>query len=950
MKKIILLFFLLAGATISAQPCFNMVMYSAPFSTNQIISGDFNKDGKADLAAVGTTPSLIVWLGNGSGAYNSFSTYSIGGGNSYYLCSGDFNNDGNLDIATANNPSNSVSVLLGTGSGTFGSASTFAVGSSPMSVCTGDFNNDGNLDLAATTSSGVSVLLGTGSGSYGTAANYSVGGSPYDITAADFTGDGNVDLVCTAFNASNVTMLTGSSNGTFTVGSNYTTNGSSPAGIAKLDFNSDGLMDVVVCNEASNNYCILVNNGTGGFNSMPGLGIGSQQQPRNIAVAEFNNSSPLDVVMADFSNLSPYYVSVGYNAGSAFGLSTGSGTQPHGVCTGDFNNDGKPDFAIANQGSSNICIFLNNNPYITVSGNQVICSGQSTTLTASGANTYTWSSNAGSANTTTVSVNPTANTTYTVSGNTPGCSSTGQTVVTVSVNPVPSSLTIFYNGPTTICQGDSTSMTATVDPGTSTVWMPGNYTGTVVTVTPTVTTNYSVTSTYTATGCSYGSNFPVITVKTSPTLSVAATSTVVCSGSPVTLTASGASTYTWTGGISNGVVFNPTVTATYSVVGTATNSCTGKASKTITVNQLPTVVANSSPSGPVCMGTPITLYGSGTATTYTWSGGITNGVAFPATSGIYTVTGTDGNNCSNTNTISVSAPAANAPAICMVTVDSLSINNIIIWDKTTFQNADTFFIYRDTANNNFCRVGKVPYSALSQFIDTARSISAVNGDPNITTYRYKLAYVDTCGNMSPLSPFHNTIYHYNSGSLFLWNAYQIEGQTIPVPGLSQYQLRRDNLGGTGNYVTAATAGASSTQINDPQYATYQMTADWRVETVWSIACTPTARQASGVQGTVVKSKSNISNNRTTHINKILDQLISIYPNPTNGKMQVRFNLNVRGKVILKVYSSLGNEVYSVSLTNPTEDVPVDLSAFDGGIYTVQLVTDAGSISKRIIKN
>jgi hypothetical protein len=423
------------------------------------------------------------------------------------------------------------------------------------------------------------------------------------------------------------------------------------------------------------------------------------------------------------------------------------------------------------------------------------------------------------------------------------------------------------------------------------------------------------------------------------------------------LSGSGALSYVWSGNAgsapTNTVLVNPASTAIYTLTGNNGNGCSSTATTTLTVNPLPTVTASVSIAGGVCAGTPIILTGGGTATTYTWTGGVTNGVAFPAVAQTYTVTGVDINNCANTATITVNASAAITPNICMVTVDSLSINNVIIWDKTPYANADTFFIYRDTANGNYCPVGAVPYSALSQYVDTARSIGAVNGDPNITTYRYKLAYRDTCGNMSPMSPYHNTIYQYNISNLFLWNQYQIEGQTTPVPGLSNYVLKRDNVGGTGTYVTAATAGASAGSIADPQYNTYQLTADWRVETVWSTVCTVSFRQAGGNQqplGQIVKSKSNITNNRTTTGISLIDKLFNIYPNPTHGNLALDFNYNVSGKFGVKVFSAMGQEVFSADFVSATQHQQLDLTNLPQGIYLLQISTPGGTSVKRIVKN
>jgi len=141
----------------------------------------------------------------------------------------------------------------------------------------------------------------------------------------------------------------------------------------------------------------------------------------------------------------------------------------------------------------------------------------------------------------------------------------------------------------------------------------------------------------------------LVSVNPLPTVTANASATNVCAGTSVTLTGGGATSYIWSGGITNGVSFVPISTATYTVTGTDENNCFNTATKTITVNPLPTIVAIASVTS-VCAGSSVTLTGTG-ATSYTWSGGVTNGIGFaPTTTATYTVTGTDGNNCSNTAT------------------------------------------------------------------------------------------------------------------------------------------------------------------------------------------------------------------------------------------------------------------------------------------------------------
>ena len=116
---------------------------------------------------------------------------------------GDFNKDGKPDIATSNGASSNVSILLGNGTGSFGTAANFNAGIYPVSLALGDFNSDGNLDIAAPWSSGgefpsnrVAILLGNGTGSFGTPTFFNMGVySPTSVAVGDFNGDSKPDLV-----------------------------------------------------------------------------------------------------------------------------------------------------------------------------------------------------------------------------------------------------------------------------------------------------------------------------------------------------------------------------------------------------------------------------------------------------------------------------------------------------------------------------------------------------------------------------------------------------------------------------------------------------------------------------------------------------------------------------------------------------------------------------------
>jgi hypothetical protein len=315
---------------------------------------------------------FFCFLGSGvMSAGNLFSgpINSPAGQYPWALAAGDFNSDGKTDLAVTNNniESNirrSVKVLLGEGSGIFQAPLNYRVAAMPVSVAVGDFNADGNLDLAVVNqrklvglAGNVSVRLGNGDGSFQPQVTYPLGRYPNTVRVADFNGDGKPDLTIANATGSGqkrgfVQVLLGNGDGTFQAGIR-SDGGKSPAGLAVGDLNGDGRLDLVTfdicaidCNTLRVNA--LLGNGDGTFKVAWTSGGGST--PGAVALGDFNGDGKLDLAVTDGAQLS---IRLGKGDGT-FGtkVNYAAGVTPFWIAVADFDGDGKLDVAVTNFGST----------------------------------------------------------------------------------------------------------------------------------------------------------------------------------------------------------------------------------------------------------------------------------------------------------------------------------------------------------------------------------------------------------------------------------------------------------------------------------------------------------------------------------------------------------------------------------------------------------------------
>jgi hypothetical protein len=352
---------ILAASSFAAQPLsFTSQTISAGNAPTSVRLADFNGDNMPDIVVINAadTGTVSVLLNLGAGQFSAPIATPTSGLGSIALTSGDYNHDGKADLAVVNNLSNNVSILLGNGDGTFRLSGFAATGEGPVAVAEADFNHDGNPDLAVVNSltGDVTILLGKPDGSFRPGANVFVGGAPTGVEAGDFNGDGIPDLAVLngTLGQQLIYIFLGNGDGTFRA------DGTAPAGyepfaLVAHDFNHDGIIDLAVANLASNNISVLLGNGKGAF--QPGATYSAGNGPVSIRVGSFNRDRNADLaVCADVS--AEVLVFLG-NGDATFRppQSFSTGGFCNSLAVGDLNQDGVTDIVTAT--TDNVVVLMN---------------------------------------------------------------------------------------------------------------------------------------------------------------------------------------------------------------------------------------------------------------------------------------------------------------------------------------------------------------------------------------------------------------------------------------------------------------------------------------------------------------------------------------------------------------------------------------------------------------
>ncbi len=329
--------------------------------------GDFNNDGRQDIATANQSGTVSLLLGDGAGAFPTQATSLTAANAPEFVAAGDFNLDGNEDLAVSRSNASAVAIYLGNGNATFAAPSTLATGGgNPDGLAVGDLDSDGDEDIAIAnmTNDVVLVRLGDGTGAFPTAATSSpipAADDPNRISIGDANNDGRPDLYVASGGGSAVNhVLLGNGAGIFTEAPGSPSPGVAGGPALRLgDFNRDGHEDFAQVSAVGDNVTIQLGAGTGGFTapqfvSVAGLG-------RGFALGDFNSDGVEDFAAMQ-TTVQKLAVRFGDGTGAFPGVPAGApadiGPGASDAVVGDFNADGNADVAISSESTDAVTVRL----------------------------------------------------------------------------------------------------------------------------------------------------------------------------------------------------------------------------------------------------------------------------------------------------------------------------------------------------------------------------------------------------------------------------------------------------------------------------------------------------------------------------------------------------------------------------------------------------------------
>jgi len=336
----------------------------------------------------------------------------------------------------------------------------------------------------------------------------------------------------------------------------------------------------------------------------------------------------------------------------------------------------------------------------------------------------------------------------------------------------------------------------------------------------------------------------------------------------------------------------------------------------------------------------ISISGTTSPYTYKWSNNSISQNLLNVLPGKYTVTVTDKNNCESLLALDILKSDKPLPQpICVVTVDSTTGKNLILWNKVQTSGVASYNIYKETTKaGNYQKIGTVAFEKLSKFVDTLSNSKS-------RAWRYKMSAVNECGLESSLSEEHKTMHlvlnlGLNNTVNLIWDDYQ--GFIVETYDILRYSQKN------------GWEKIESIPSNLHSYRDDQVPAG-PVDYVVS-ATTPASCFAEGIlkikEGPYSSSISNLEDNRLKAggigFATYEGNALSVYPNPASTEINIGYY--GEGEQTLYLRDAMGRSVKSVHLSGQGyQEKTIDINELVSGIYFIQITTDSGSQLYKIIK-
>ena len=517
-----------------------------------------------------------------------------------------------------------------------------------------------------------------------------------------------------------------------------------------------------------------------------------------------------------------------------------------------------------------------------------------------------------------------------------GCTSIETVSITSSTSPI---LTSNLTSPS--CNGGNNgSIDLTITGGTAPIvfdWSTGESTSDISNLPAGI---YDVTI-MDASGCGIVEVFTLS--DTAPIdLSVASVTEASCgfSDGSIEVTASGGSgsyNYLWSSGGSTAVESNLSP-GTYTLSVSDANGCLAMANYTVS-NESGPVITVDQVNEPTCQGGSgeifVSVSGGVTPYTYSWNNGSTVEDLLNAAIGEYELIVTDSNGCIGVEYAELEGVNLSAAEICMVTVDTTTGSNIIVWNKEQNLGISEYEIYKETSSLNvFQLIGTVPFDSLSQFYDTAANSS-------IHSYRYKLRTLDSCSNASEFLAYHKTIHLVSN--IGLNNVVNLAWDDYIGFDYSTFYISRYHPS-TGWEVFDSVA-ANVHSYTDNTYPSL-MGLEYGIEVVPNSPCL--AEKAQDHNTTRSNRASIVEPNDDTGVDEVLVGQISIRPNPTNGIFTLCFD-GVQSNRNIEVFDLQGKLLLNKHASMENKTIAFDISEFETGMYLIKISSKNEVKSVRLIK-